>query len=251
MRQGDRHRKSLTRVFGLLVAVMTGGTPASATVIEAGGFSFSDEMGGFRILSASGSGSLDDPIVVIEELEEAFPVTLVIRRLTPFASRAGENAISFNLVKQVANRSGRVWAGFELELQEELRKPSVYGDGLSFNQFGAGEPDVQSDAFAVNERLFEPHDRIRFQNGHVDPDQQAQFRVSITDPTPTTIFYLVQDPQLLSAAIPRPGRAAAATRSRPLHLDSSARLTPFSSAMWSESMGRCSPPLPMASAVER
>jgi hypothetical protein len=106
------------------------------------------------------------------------------------------------IVKQVVNRSHRVWAGYEIELQEVLKQPGTYGDGLSFNQFGASAPDVSSDSFASNNRLFEPYDRIRFQNGHVNPGAAAQFRITVTDPTPVPQFYIVQDPKLLSAGLP-------------------------------------------------
>jgi hypothetical protein len=99
----------------------------------------------------------------------------------------------------VTNRSARVWAGFEIELQEILKRPSVYSDGLSFSQYGAQPADVDSDSFAKNEREFEPYDRIRFIDGHVDPDATAHFKVTITDPTPISPFYVVQDPKLLSA----------------------------------------------------
>jgi hypothetical protein len=89
-----------------------------------------------------------------------------------------------------------------MELQELLRKPSVYADGLSFKQFAALPPDVASDSFAQNERRFEPYDRIEFLNGHVDPEAAVEFKITITDPTPIPEFYLVQDPKLLAAELP-------------------------------------------------
>ena len=46
---------------------------------EAGAYSFSDELGGFRIAGVCGTGTKDDPIVITEELNSAVPVTLVIR----------------------------------------------------------------------------------------------------------------------------------------------------------------------------
>ena len=200
---------ALVAAFGLATSIQ-----AHAGELEAGGFSFSDELGGFRILSASGAGTARDPITIVEEIEEVAPITLVIRRVRADRVAALGSEATLYLIKEVANRSNRVWAGFELELQEELRKPSIYTDGLSFNQFGAREPDVQSDSFAANNRLFEPHDRVRFQNGHVDPEANARFQVTITDPTPTRIFYLVQDPQLLSASLPG-NPATLASRLRP------------------------------------
>ena len=197
----------------LIAAVCSVGFGQSrAAELYAGGFSFSDELGGFRLLSASGRGSSSDPILLVEEIEEAVPVTLVIRR-RPRAGERPSDLIRFNLVKVVLNRSRRVWAGFELELQEVLRKPSDYDDGLSFNQVAARQPDAGSDSFSDNNRLFEPYDRILFENGFVDPDGRAEFRVTITDPTPVREFYLVQDPKLLSAGLPaRSGVAALGSR---------------------------------------
>jgi hypothetical protein len=183
-------------------------TDAVATELSTGGYSFSDELGGFRLLSAKGVGTAKNPIVVVEEIEEVAPVTLVIRRHSEMLRPGQEGYAPLTLVKVVVNRSIRVWAGFELELQEILKRPSTYGDGLSFNQFGAKAADVTSDSFADNNRLFEPYDRIRFERGHVDPGARAQFRVTITDPTPVSTFYLVQDPKLLSAALPAAGSLA-------------------------------------------
>ena len=108
------------------------------------------------------------------------------------------------LTKVVHNRTRRVWVGFELELQEVLHQPSVYGDGLSFDQGRAVPVEISSDAFARNHRLFEPYDRIRFEDGSVDPDGSVRLQGHITDPTPVSEFYLVQEPQILFADIGGP-----------------------------------------------
>ena len=200
---------SLAASAGIAAGLLLAG-PSGAAEFHAGGYSFSDELGGFVLKSASGSGTALDPVVVVEEIEEVAPVTLVIRR----HSRPGaphEPFAQLTLVKVILNRSERVWAGFEVELQEILKEPSVYGDGLSFNQFGARPPDAGSDSFSDNNRLYEPYDRIRFENGHVDPRASARFKLTITDPTPVREFYLVQDPQLLSASLPN--RSSLAVRS--------------------------------------
>lgn len=199
-------------VCGISAGFLAGGSlahPARAAEFFAGGYSFSDELGGFRLLSAAGEGTARDPIVLVEELDEAAPVTLVIRRRPGAGDRSRPIFAPLTMVKVVVNRSRLVWAGFEVELQEVRKRPSNYGDGLSFNQFAAKPPDVSSDAFADNDRLFEPYDRIRFEKGYVDPEATARFRLTITDPTPVAEFYLVQDPKLLSAALPlRRGLAA-------------------------------------------
>lgn len=184
----------------LALAAATGfATAGAAAELFAGGYSFSDELGGFRLLSASGSGTPDDPVVLVEELPSVDPVILIIRRQ---AAAGLPVQIQLTLVKRVVNRSNRIWAGFEVELQEILKEPSVYSDGLSFKQFASEQTDVESDAFALNERRFEPYDRIAFLGGSVDPEATATFRMTITDPTPVPVFYLLQDPNLLSAEAP-------------------------------------------------
>ena len=193
-------------VFFAILAMAPDRAPAAP--LSTGGFTFSDELGGFRLVSVSGIGSADDPIIVEEELTGIGPVVLVIRRnvgrnsADPWARSGVWTAIY--LTKVVRNRSRRIWAGFELELQEELHQPSVYGDGLSFDQGRAVPVEISSDAFARNRRLFEPYDRIRFEDGSVDPDATLRLEVHITDPTPVREFYLVQDPQILLANIGSP-----------------------------------------------
>ncbi|HWT30002.1 MAG TPA: hypothetical protein VN240_03140, partial [Propylenella sp.] len=49
-------------------AVLAG--PAHAVEFYAGGYSFSDELGGFVLKSALGSDTARDPVVIIEEIEE-------------------------------------------------------------------------------------------------------------------------------------------------------------------------------------
>ena len=181
---------------------------ARAEPLSTGGFTFSDELGGFRLVSVSGIGSATDPIVVEEDLTGTGPAILVIRRnvvrnpTDPWARNGIWTAIY--LTKIVRNRSRRIWSGFDLELQEELHQPSIYGDGLSFDQGRAVPVEIASDAFARNHRLFEPYDRIRFEDGSVDPDGSVRLEVHITDPTPVREFYLVQDPQILFAGIGGP-----------------------------------------------
>jgi hypothetical protein len=197
----------LFAVVTISLAACLFGEAGRAEPFLAGSFSFSDELGGFRILSVSGSGSPTDPVVLEEEIFDTGPVVLVIRRTTPdngpVDRRFTETSRALTLIKVVRNGTRRIWAGFDLELQEVLGKPSIYSDGLSFNQIGASPPDVASDDFARNVRLFEPYDRIRFHSGHVNPETTARIRVHITDPTPEQIFYLLQDPQILFAFLMR------------------------------------------------
>ena len=60
-----------------------GADDANPKIVTAGAYPFSDELGGFRVISASGIGTRDDPTVSVEELESADPATLTIRTIRP------------------------------------------------------------------------------------------------------------------------------------------------------------------------
>ena len=193
-------------------------SPASAEEFAAGGLRFSDELGGFRLISVTGSGTSSDPIVVVEEVTDIGPAILTISgQQMIFTSNAPARKATFvNLavIKVVINATHRVWTGYDLELQEVLKQPSPYEDGLSFDQLGSfsDEPFV-SDSFSLTHRLPEPYDRVRFYDGSVDPGAAVRFNLFITDPTPASTFYLVQEPHLIVAADPRARAQLAAARS--------------------------------------
>jgi hypothetical protein len=203
-------RKAIAGAVAIFLAASAPASFCAAAEFRTGGYSFSDELGGFRLLSATGRGTTEDPVILVEELYAVAPATIVIRNHDLVSGRPLQAQLT--LIKRVRNRSNRVWAGFEMELQELHGKPSVYTDGLSFKQFAAAGSDVSSDSFAQNERDFEPYDRIEFLKGHVDPGATAEFKVAITDPTPTSVFYLLQDPKLLAAGLPLRGPSFAALR---------------------------------------
>lgn len=166
---------------------------------RAGGYAFSDERGGFRILSASGRGTKADPIVLVQEFASASPVTLTIRAIgpiRPFTHDEGGADGVIRLVVVAVNGSGLAWTEFEFELQETPGRPSPYGDGLSFDQSRRDGDEIVSDAFGRFDRAFEPSDRLRFEDGFVDPGKQARFAFLIRDFTPVAEFYLVQDPRI-------------------------------------------------------
>ena len=169
---------------------------------EAGAYSFSDELGGFRIAGVSGKGTRDDPIVIQEEINSATPVTMVIRTvrsIRPF-DYSGLYANGFLHVRlEVLNNSELPWIEFEFELQERLGKASVFGDGLSFDQRRTDSGNISSGSFLEYSRAFEPYDRLLFREGTVDYLDAASFNFMITDFTPRWEFYLVQDPRIPSS----------------------------------------------------
>ncbi len=188
----------------------------AAEEFTAGGLRFSDELGGFRLISVSGSGSLSDPIVVVEEVTQVGPIVLAVRgqQMIVVDDAPPRKAAFLNLavIKVVINATDRVWTGFDLELQEELHKPSPYEDGLSFDQLGSfAEEPFASDSFSLARRMPEPYDRVQFYDGSVDPGEAVRFNLFITDPTPALEFFLLQEPHLIIAAAPVPGVQQAET----------------------------------------
>jgi hypothetical protein len=195
----------ICRAALLLLALFTL-NPASAGAQQqklwpAGAYSFSDELGGFHITGVSGRGTHNDPIVIMEELNSATPVTLTIRTTRPIrafdASGDYANGILYMRI-QMLNNSGQAWIEFEFELQEILGQPSVFGDGLSFDQRSKNPTTIASSNFTEFDRDFEPYDRLLFRNGKIDPLKSAEFDFLITDYTPRWTFYLVQDPRIPS-----------------------------------------------------
>lgn len=173
--------------------------PADDGQWPAGGYRFSDEMGGFRIVEAFGEGTRQDPVVLTQELYSASPVVLVIRGYGPSAGPRiipGSLGTALYLTLRTRNASGLGWIEFQFELQEEPGRPSTYGDGLSFDQRRFEPRGMDSDSFELHDRNFEPHDRLLFRKGKVDPDETVNFSILITDLTPVSPFYLVQDPRI-------------------------------------------------------
>jgi hypothetical protein len=177
----------------LILPLLASAGPADDGRWYAGSYSFSDELGGFRILSVKGTGTKSDPIEISEELHSAEPVTLVIRA----SHRLPASQIGTLYLRVAAlNGSGLAWIEFAFELQEVRGKPSDFYDGLSFAQVSPAPDLVSSDRFASFESRFESFDSLRFSNGHADPLSQTRFGFFITDVTPVDEFYLLQDPRV-------------------------------------------------------
>lgn len=211
-----------TRSYGALCVLLSGlAGEAGAGHWPAGGLLFSDELGGFEILSARGAGTMDDPVIISQKLSGVGPAILVVR-LDPASEAARQpphrrGYLKLALVTHTRNDSARIWAGFDLELQEELGQPSVYRDGLSFDQMESfSGRRFGSDRFRRFTDLTEPFDRIRFDDGSVDPGGQVMLSFFVTDVTPRAVFYIVQEPKVLSAKGPRPSRHATWSRGGPV-----------------------------------
>lgn len=166
---------------------------ASAEPMTREGITFSDELGGFRILGLSGSGTLEDAFVLVEEVSGDSGAVLVIRGLTgAFGNRvATQHATGFALRKVVTNNTGQDWLRYEIELREHLAASSPYEDGLSFGQAG-NRPPERSDIFASVASVDEPYDALSFADGIVPPGTTVSFSMIVTDETPQPTFLVAQ-----------------------------------------------------------
>ena len=180
-------------VAALLSLALVSAGPADDGRWYAGDFSFSDELGGFRILSIKGKGTRADPIEITEALISTEPVTLVIRAANA-ASLDTLRQNSFHMKISAVNQSKLAWIGFEFELEEIRGKPSDFYDGLSFGQTNPNPDFFSSDRYAHFQNQFESFDRLRFDDGHSDPGVATSFGFFVTDVTPVAEFYLVEDP---------------------------------------------------------
>ena len=171
-----------------------------AEKLEAGGLSFSDELGGFRLISATGSGRASDPIVLVEEIFGMEPAVLTIRRSAQASVSPPSGVILLrSLLKVVINRSAWRWSGFDLELRNDTGQASVYSDGLSFDQLRLVTEPLHSDRFANARIEDEPFDRLRFDQGRVRPEQAVRLAFNLVDINPRPVFYLAQQPIVLLA----------------------------------------------------
>jgi hypothetical protein len=169
---------------------------AFAEPMTTGGLTFSDEYGGFRIASVSGSGTLADPFVVVEEITGPTSAVLIIEGLSPdFGNRVGTlHHTGFALRKIVHNSTPFIWSFMEFELQQDFGVSSDYLDGLSFGQGSTTGKPFKSDQFNDFLERDEPTDSIIFDGGYLRPGQSAVFDIIITDTTPIPVFFLVQQP---------------------------------------------------------
>ena len=197
----------LLRMVGLILILSAGAgselESARSQPISAGGYSFSDELGGFSLIDVSGKGTFTRPFVIVEEIFDTVPVFLVIRRHAVSRDQERLSPITqlgtVYVKKHILNLSKKVWRGFDLELRQEINKSSTYEDGLSFDQMVKRSSDVTADKFAKHTRLFEPRDKIRFTLGYVDPGEQLRLAFPISDTTPVATFCLIQTPVFVFA----------------------------------------------------
>ncbi len=190
-RAAARLRWTGVLVLGLLLGWLPG---AAARELHLGGLTFSDELGGFRLLAGRGSGTLADPFVLEEEITDDGPAILAIRGMRHrFGNRiSSQHAVGFALTKIVRNRTSQAWSLFTLELREFADLQSPFGDGLSFGQASSAGRPFRSDRFAEAAEVREPYDEVQFSGGLLAPGERAAFHLVVTDTTPRSQFFLLQ-----------------------------------------------------------
>ena len=106
--------------------------------------------------------------------------------------------LSLSIVNVIVNRGPWRWTGFDLA-QDHPDQPSVYTDGLSFDQPQTFHRMAKADRFQQTWQEDEPFDRIRFDGGSVDPRDDLRLDFDILDANGRGVFYLVQRPIILIA----------------------------------------------------
>lgn len=178
----------------LAVLLLLLGLPAKAAEVMLDGITFGEGSDNMRLLAVTGTGTVEDPFVVLEEIHGSGDAVLLIRIDAPnFGSRLRTlHAVGFALRKIVINKTSEHWDYFALELEFETGQGSDYYDGLSFAQSTEVYRPFLSNRFARVDDMTEPRDVVRFTEGAVAPGEQAAFQVSITHTGPQPAFSLVQ-----------------------------------------------------------
>lgn len=167
---------------------------AAADQVSLPGIDFAAVSGNTRLLGVSGTGTLQDPFVLLEEITDRGDAIVAVTIHQPdFGSRLQSvQLVGFALTKRVVNRTDETWRSFGLELEQILGQSSDYYDGLSFAQPIDANRPFRSDRFANADDILEPRDVVLFSAGSVAPGETAIFHVAITHTAAAPNFYLVQ-----------------------------------------------------------
>jgi hypothetical protein len=201
--------RALIRLLILALLGVAFAPRADADPITIKGLTFSDEMGGLRLLAAWGSGSLEDPLTVVEEIIDTAGAVLLVRGLGPHTGNPipTNHPAGFALRKIVTNRTQQTWTFFDIELQKVMGTPSDIFDGVSFGQdTQAGRP-FTSNRFAQSVSQDEPRDSISFFDGVVEPGETVSlnFIVTATGFVPELIILQRPNRPIASLASPPDG----------------------------------------------
>lgn len=186
--------KPLAFALLTMIAALAAG-PATAKPLTVEGLTFSDELGDFTILKVTGTGTIEDPFVVLEDVTGDTPILIIRGMNYGFGNRIGsQHVIAFAIAKIAINHTGASWTQYRMELRTTPTTPSPYGDGLSFAQGFTGGPPVTSSGFRHAKVIDEPFDAIDFDDGQIKVGESVSFDFLITDMTPKSEVFLLQEP---------------------------------------------------------
>ncbi len=164
-RNADKHLirkgfRALILSFGMFPALLIGtASPAGAGAITLEGVTFAEASDNLRLLGVSGTGTLADPFVLLEEIVDGGDAIVFVTVSRSFGSRVKSfHQTGFALVKVVRNRTTGTWQFFNIELEKRPGVASDYYDGLSFAQAAQVNRPFRSDVFAKVEDIPEPRD---------------------------------------------------------------------------------------------
>jgi len=187
----------LSRAFGPIAVMLLIAAPNGAALakdILLGGLRFSDRGASIELHDGWGSGTREDPFVLVEDLlsdDNAVLTITGVRR--DFGNRIDlAQPIGFTLTKIVRNLTPRPWHIFEMEVRELRERASTYEDGLSFAQASGDKRLYKSDRFTDIWQTDEPLDAVTFSGDTIHPGETVQMTVTITDFSPSYRFFLIQ-----------------------------------------------------------
>jgi len=160
------------------------------------GITFSDERGSFAIRGVTGTGSLTDPFVVVEDVTGLEPMLIIRLPGAGLDNRIGtRDPMGMAIVKVVINHSGATWYGFRIEPRETPARSSPDSDGLSLGQGWSARPPAASDAFRHVQIADQPQDVLDFDDGQIEDGQTVVFSFFLTDSTWQSEIVVLQAPK--------------------------------------------------------
>ena len=175
----------------LLLAVPTRAAPMTVE-----GITFSDERGSFTIRGVTGTGSLTDPFVVVEDVTGLEPMLIIRLPGAGLDNRIGtRDPMGMAIVKVVINHSGTTWYGFRIEPREAPEWSSPDSDGLSLGQGWSARPPIASNAFRHVQIADQPQDALDFDDGQIEEGQTLVFNFFLTDSTWQSEIFVLQAPK--------------------------------------------------------
>jgi len=185
-----------------LILFLAAASPATAAPITVEGVTFSDERGDFTLLDVTGTGSLTDPFVVVEDVTGREPILVIRFPNERFGNRIGtRNPLGMAIVKLAINNSGTTWYGYRIEPRTMPSQSSPDSDGLSLGQGWSARPSMTSNDFHHVRVVDQPNDALDFDDGRVEERQTAVFEFVLTDSTWQSEIFVLQVPKVGIACV--------------------------------------------------